>query len=587
MRPLLLIALLAFASRASADPLGELRNGLKVHFLNHAEGAPTAEQALAFPRPGDPQVEELRLVQQAVTEIQLGCARPCNQQEEALLYRGKVELVADGLGLSAQQKSAAIARYLPDGRPRLRGAGVPPPSRPGDKIIEGRVAQAYLSDAALPEKLRTGISARAQSLADALGGLTLIDGNAGGGVAPAGSGASARLTPEQIAQLNAVPRAQAAVLRDLAARPVPSPERPEVEVPEDRLIRRSLAYIDSIGERPDISEATRFAVAMWRTLPAAYEGYERSVETYFQNLADPNVSTLQSVRDGAAVAGNGFLASMSLLPTSAWTAMTRVSGISSLSTRVASAVAESRTGQRISALVERARERIAVLRTGGLTAEEAARAAGIRARAQAGQGVGEADARWFSEHVAGQTEFVWHKTRPADLDLIFTSKNAGRMQARTETYVYGTTKEVNSAWRRALAGSRRGGGDGVNIIFQGQAASLFSRHMPEGFYSSWKFLANQRITNGAGDIIITAWKQDPASGAIMVTGARMATAEEGRFAIQLSTILRHPEVKRAARRFAVDMPITLTAIGEFLVAKTDGEILEMVPGLSPDPAPSR
>ena len=319
---------------------------------------------------------------------------------------------------------------------------------------------------------------------------------------------------------------------------------------------------------------------MWGQVLAPFEGYARSLATYFTNLSDPDVTTLQSFKDGASVAGNGFLAAAGLLPAGAWTHLGRVTGVTTIGRAVTTSIAESQAGQRIAAVVERAKDKIAAVRPGALTAEEAARAAAIRARAQAGQEVGEAEARWFSEKVAGQTEFVWHKTKPSDVGLIFTKDNAGRMQARTETYVYGTTKEVNSAWRRMLAGSRSGSTEGVNIIFQGPAAALFSRHMPQGFYTLWKTAANQRITNGAGDIIITAWKKDPESSAIIVTGARMATREEGRFAIELSTVLRHPEVKRATRFLALDVPASLAVGAEILVIGTDGQIIEMVPGLA-------
>jgi hypothetical protein len=241
----------------SAD-LTALRTAAKANFLAHDQGAPTVDSAARLPAAGEANLEELRLVLQSAREIQLGCVPPA-PGPDALVY--KRWMVGAGLGLSAQESAAAVKRYVPEGKPRLRPADYPQgPIPAGDKLIEGKVLEKLIADGRVSGQLREGMTRRALALADALGKSTLIDGGGAvsGGAAP---GASRTMSAEQIAALNAIPRAQAESLRRRAAAPPPPP--PAVEAPKNEtgLIARARAHWDAIGENPKTSEVGRMGAA--------------------------------------------------------------------------------------------------------------------------------------------------------------------------------------------------------------------------------------------------------------------------------------------------------------------------------------
>jgi len=219
----LITAVSAFCLGPSPEELVKLRAAAKANFMAHAAGSPTVDSAARLPAAGDAKIEELRLLLQSAREIQLGCVRPCSRPEDALVYTGKVELVGQGLGLNAKETAAAVRLYAPEGKPRLRPAGYPQGEvPPGDRLVEGKVLERLIADGRVAGQVRESMSRRAAALADALGTTPTI--SAGGvSAGPGGTGAARTMTAEQIAALNAVPRAQSEMLRRRTGAPPPPP----------------------------------------------------------------------------------------------------------------------------------------------------------------------------------------------------------------------------------------------------------------------------------------------------------------------------------------------------------------------------
>lgn len=215
------LSALCLAQSPQGD-LGGVRAAAKAEFMKHASGSPTVDFAARLPAEGDANLAELRSVLQSAREIQIGCVLPCSRPEDALVYIGKVEEVGKGLGLNARESAAAVRLYAPEGKPRLRPASYPQGAiPPGDLLIEGRVLERLISDGRTAGQVREGMSRRAAALADSLGKTPMID---PGGVSagPGGTGAPRTLTPEQIAALNAVPRAQPGKMSAGAPPPPPA-----------------------------------------------------------------------------------------------------------------------------------------------------------------------------------------------------------------------------------------------------------------------------------------------------------------------------------------------------------------------------
>lgn len=221
--PLVLIAAVSAYCLGPSSPedLGKPRAAAKANFIAHAVGSPTVDSAARLPSAGGADLEELRGILQSAREIQLGCVRPCSRPEDALVYIGKVELVGKGLGLNAKETAAAVRLYAPEGKPRLRPEGYTQGEIPaGDRLVEGKVLERLIADGRLSGQVREGMSRRASALAEALGRTPTT--SAGGvSASPGGTGAPRTMTAEQIAALNAVPRAQSEMLRGRTAAPPP------------------------------------------------------------------------------------------------------------------------------------------------------------------------------------------------------------------------------------------------------------------------------------------------------------------------------------------------------------------------------
>lgn len=249
----LMTAVSAFSQAPSPD-LGALRAAAKANFIAHVAGSPTVDSAARLPAGGDGNLAELRMLLESAREIQLGCVLPCSQREDALIYIGKVELVGRGLGLGAKETSAAVRLYAPEGKPRLRAAGYPQGAiPPGDRLIEGKVLERLIADGRTAGQVREGMARRAAALADALEKTPLID---GGGVTAA-PGRGRTMTPEQLAALNALPRAQAEILRKWTSAPPPPPvaEAPRQKASDGGMLRlpEPTDYFD--GKRNELIRA--------------------------------------------------------------------------------------------------------------------------------------------------------------------------------------------------------------------------------------------------------------------------------------------------------------------------------------------
>lgn len=558
----LLLAAAAFCLEPAAPAdLAALRAAAKANFLSHAQGSPMVDSAARLPAAGDAALEELRVVLQSAREIQLGCVLPCSQVSDALVYKGKVELVGAGLGLNAQETAAAVRRYVPEGKPRLRSANAPQGAIPaGDKLIEGKVLERLIADGRISGQLREGMTRRALALADALGTTSLIEGGgapAGGpGAGRGGSGAARTMTAEQIAALNAIPRAQAESLRRRATAPPPPP--PAVEAPKNEtgLIARARAHWDAIGENPRTSEVGRMGAATMVAFLEAFnlDKFENSAFELSQSAADPSASKWQVAKDAGAVAGNGFLAAAGFIPASAWAKVASVTKLSDAAAWTTGKVASLFRGKP------------------PLSPEIAARIADLE-RKSLTQPLTREEVAWLGEASNGKAKVIVHTTKSADMTKI---RESGRVAATTESFVYGSRRVIASKWDQLLSGVPP---KDALIVFQGQAESLFARHEVTGFYS-WMKSAAQMTTNGSGDIVIVRASFNAETKVLSVLEARMATAaDETRFILN-----KWPKTRMWGRRVVLD-PLITTAAGFIptagVAAAQDRNVFEYILG---DPA---
>jgi hypothetical protein len=560
------------AEPASPADLAAARAAAKANFLSHAQGAPTVDSAARLPAEGDASLVELRAVLQSAREIQLGCVLPCSQLSDALVYKGKVELVGAGLGLNAQETAAAVKRYVPDGKPRLRPADYPQGAVPaGDKLIEGKVLERLIADGRISGQLREGMTRRALALADALGTTSLIDGagapagGPGAGYGPS-SGASRTMTAEQIAALNAIPRAQAESLRKRAEAP-PPPPAVEALKNETGLIARARAHWDAIGENPRTSEVGRMGAATMVAFLEAFnlDKFENSAFELSQSAADPGASRWQVAKDAGAVAGNGFLAAAGFIPASAWAKVAQVTKVSDAAAWTSGKVASIFRGKppmspevtsRLAALEQKAL-------TTPLTKEEVA---------------------WMGQASGGKSNIVVHTTtpesmakiRPVEANEVLTAEEIakrGRVAATTESFVYGSRRVIASKWDQIRSGVPP---KDALVVFQGQASQLFAKHEVTGVYS-WMKSASQVTTNGTGDIIIVRAQYDATTQVLSVLEARMATAADG----TVFMLNKWPKTRLWGRRVLLD-PFVTSAAGfvpsAAVASATGGNIFEYVLG---------
>ena len=556
MLPLLaLLITLPIAGLQAAPPDASVEGAFaaaRAHFLAHEAGSATIDSAVALPRGDTAQVQQLRLMLDSAKEIQLGCVLPCAQPADALVYKGKVEMVGATLGLSSEQAARAVSRYLPAGKPRLRPAGAGGAQSAGDKLVESQVLERLLADGRVAGQTRERLGQRALTLADALGKSQVIDEN-GGGVSAGGSGRARSLSADQLAALNRMQASSSQRLRDLATKPPPPPPivAPPAKAAPDGLIANAKAYWDRVGEDPKTSEAGRMVAATAVSLFEVFNlnGFENAAFRLAESASDPNATKMQVLKDSGAVAGNAALFAAGLVPAGAVTKISKgVGWVRGL------------------------------FKAGTLSAVDAERALALEQKIAAGAPLTKDEAVWLGEASKGKADVVFHTTDSKVLAEKIIQRDAageigGRVAATTETHVYAARQHINSAMRQFLSGVKPK--DGL-VVFQGEAAKLFDPHEVQGMYSAFKRLAGQQTTNGVGDIVITKAFFNPETKTLTVTGARMVTQGETKFIMQSSEAWA--KMRRGSRIAFFDVGFTSGSAFFATNSATNGAALEYVLG---------
>lgn len=173
-------ALSAPASAGTPNPAFDAaQRGVVRSFLSHAPGQPTVTQTVAV-APGLDQglAQVLQGLIQEVSEVQLGCAAPCDPAG----YLERVRAAGAKLKLPADQLALAQERYAPGGMPRLRPVSGAPNGASGDGGGPERTdLQSFQLDQGRQSGQRT--SRTATGMADALRLDRQAETIGGGGVA--------------------------------------------------------------------------------------------------------------------------------------------------------------------------------------------------------------------------------------------------------------------------------------------------------------------------------------------------------------------------------------------------------------------
>ncbi|NNN05060.1 MAG: hypothetical protein HKL90_04085 [Elusimicrobia bacterium] len=493
----LVVVLGAVAASAAGGPATGADAPLS-SFLAQDAGGPTIDAKVSA-APGGALATALAQAR----EVELGCARPCEDPGAVSAYRRAVERASAALGATDVQVQAAVAHYLPGGKPRLRDDGAAKAVRPGDGRATDTRARAAAAEAA-----STGarMGAQAQTLAAALG--TSAGAGAAAATAPGGFGGRT-LTSKQLAALNRMPAAQSGQVRDLATAPPPAPHPANAEAHVDGLIANSKAYWDRVGSDPATSAPERAAAATFVSLFKMFnlDGFENSAFRLAASAADPAATRASTFKDAASVAGNAALSVAGVLPESALSGLAKTTRLSALSDWAADAARLLKPSPAIT-------ERVAQLQTKALT-----------------QPLTREEAAWLGERT---NSVVLHTTDSKNFASIAGRTDTGvasggRVAATTERFVYGTRREINSVWRQVLSGVVPKDG---TVVFQGRAADLFSKHEVTGTYSLIKRMAGQLTTNGEGDIVITKAFYNAQTKTLSILDARMVAQGEKRFLLR-------------------------------------------------------
>ncbi|HEX4047345.1 MAG TPA: hypothetical protein VH309_05900 [Elusimicrobiota bacterium] len=227
------VCALLFASPAASQaptPYSQALAKARESYLTQQPGQPTLDAVAKLPAP-PPELAaaavSISFAVDAAKDVQLGCAAPCTGPADVQVYAGKVEMVARRLGMSDADVKAALEHYIPAGkaRPRVPGATAGPADAAG-RAAEAEVVARLLANDKLPAQLRGALNQKALAMAAALGRTSELKADPAG-VVTLPDGARRRLTPEQLARLNAIPQNQALILRRLATAPPPSPTVPK------------------------------------------------------------------------------------------------------------------------------------------------------------------------------------------------------------------------------------------------------------------------------------------------------------------------------------------------------------------------
>lgn len=578
---------------AAADPMATAR----AHFLSHAAGTPTTDTLIPLPPMNDPRAAGLKVLLESVREVQLGCVAPC-VDDALLVYRGKVEMIGANLGLDGKGVAQALGRYLPKGKPRLRGAVDAKGAQPmGDKMVEAQVLQKLLSNDSLGAA-RDGLNRRALALANALGRGRLIDVPDTGGTAGMGGAAGQTMSAEQIQKLNALPRAQAQILRNLASKapPPPSNEGYRDFENKDGLVARSRAYWDAIAEDPKTGDLKRAGIATMVSLFEVFNlrGFENSCFRLAKSASNPEASRKQVLKDSASAVGNGALVTLGFLPVTVMNKLTApvsklmkwvstkglfgkpaVEGVEGTAAAVKRITEAAKSGKQISA------EDAALLAENNVVVQSAEslaslpqveRVATIESRINAGMQLHVDDAKFYAEFTRGRGDTVFHTTEA--IDKITATR---RLAATTEDKVYAARRPITNGFRQFTAGVKAK--DGL-VVLQGEASKLFQQHEIRGLYSALKRGAGQQVTSGKGDIIITKAFFDPKTNTLTVTGARMAQKGEQAFMLQSQGFAK---TRMWGRRILLDGGITSGTAFVVAPAEARDKVFEYALGDTPMP----
>ncbi len=332
MFPLALLLAASSAAAVPADPQAYQKalEKARAYYLTQAPGQPALDAAVKLPAPGPVQAQNDPLVRtafQAAKDVELGCAAPCADPADVSVYAGQVELVARRLGLKDAQVDAALAHYLPRGKPRLRGAAAAAAATPGGRAVQAEVVARLLAQSRLAPQMRARLNQKALAMADALGRSRLISADAAG-LVTLPDGRRGRLSAAQIASLNRLPETQAAILRHLATNPPPPP--PTAQQRQDRVLAEAdkeiAAHPGTIGSAYGFWDAQAKdpnSGWLWRGYAKLNKGLLtfsglKSVEESSERLGwvwdNPDVSKGEKFWLGTKLAGNAALTAVTFLP---------------------------------------------------------------------------------------------------------------------------------------------------------------------------------------------------------------------------------------------------------------------------------
>lgn len=191
------------------------------HFSSHVYGTPTTDVVVKLPSSVKAEevlaLEELKKLLEKARAVEEGCAPKCDKPEDVAVYERKLLFVCSYFGITGADARQVVGRYIVKGVPRMKpsSSGV---QSDADRMLEAAAVAALLANEKTSDEARLALNIKAEAIARALGKTAEIKAD-GDGFVTLASGARAKLTPEQIAALNRVPRSRATYLRKMADEP--------------------------------------------------------------------------------------------------------------------------------------------------------------------------------------------------------------------------------------------------------------------------------------------------------------------------------------------------------------------------------
>lgn len=317
MSPLFLIlALTTVPAAAGPEPIttAAAEKAAVAHFLNHEAGQPLINYSDQLPVS---QADSTRIGQarMAIYEVEMGCAAPCEDSTQVLLYSGRIDFAAANLKMTPDQVKSAKERYLPQGKPRLRKEGRYNPDPKLGELVERKVLEAQLK---LPQaaKDREAMAARSKAMAESLG-RTLGPGDSGAGASIAGAAFavtpvgvtahSAQAAQAALERFASQPAAQSAQYR-MKPSDVPAPAKDANPKLEQAIVKAQRNFADDVPTQQAIRYLLTDADARLK------KGYEPSgplferlfpIAGYETKLNLIASDTMKSFRGGYGGGGSG------------------------------------------------------------------------------------------------------------------------------------------------------------------------------------------------------------------------------------------------------------------------------------------